>query len=110
MKSLSRKWLPLVASVMLLSCATPALAQSTALLYPAVGRVLLAEQRFEPTVQRLLAQQSLNALPIAGGVLFYIVPAGLDARDQQDQIRYLEYLLDKRALQDAMDAEAGKQP
>lgn len=61
--------------------------------------LMLAEQRFDPAVQRLLAERSLNALPLANGRLFFIVPATLDTREQQDQIRYLEYLLDKRSIE-----------
>lgn len=59
------------------------------------GFVVLAEHRFDPTVQRLLAVESLRAMPLAHGRLFYIVPSYVDPSVQSQQIRYLEYLLEK---------------
>lgn len=59
--------------------------------------VVLAEQRFNPSVQRLLAERELQALPLDGGRLFVIVPQASDAALQQVQIRSLERLLRERA-------------
>ena len=61
------------------------------------GFVVHAEDRFDPMIQRLMAEQSLKALPLRGGQLFYIVPVDADPRLEEMQIRYLEILLDRRA-------------
>ncbi len=61
------------------------------------GVIVLAEQRFNPAVQRMLAERTLKALPISNGRLFYIVPVGIDPRHEQAQIQYLEYLLSRRS-------------
>ena len=62
------------------------------------GFVLLAEQRFDPAVQRYLAEQSLRALPLRDGQLFYIYPTSVaDPYVEQMQIRYIQALLDERA-------------
>jgi len=71
------------------------------------GIVVLAEQRFDPAVQRWLAQGALRALPLDGGRLYYIVPADRDPRLEEMQIRYLEELLFRRA---AEEAAAGEPP
>ncbi len=60
------------------------------------GIVVVAEHRFDPAVQRYIAQRELKALPIRGGRLFYIVPAIGDPLIEQMQIRYIEQLLDKQ--------------
>ncbi len=60
------------------------------------GIVVVAEHRFDPAVQRYIAQRALKALPIRGGRLFYIVPAIGDPLIEQMQIRYIEQLLDKQ--------------
>ena len=60
------------------------------------GLIVLAEQRFNPLVQRLMAEQSLRALPLYGGQLFYLVPVAADRGNEEMQIRYLEVLLRER--------------
>ena len=60
------------------------------------GIVVVAEHRFDPAVQRYMAERELKALPIRGGALFYIVPAYNDPRIEEMQIRYIEQLLDKQ--------------
>ena len=62
------------------------------------GFILLAKHRFDPAVQRLMAERSLRALPLRDGQLYYVYPTNIDPRVEQAQIRYLEYLLDKRAI------------
>ncbi len=61
------------------------------------GFILLSEQRYDPSVQRLLAERSLDALPLYNGRLFYIVPSHIDRGEQQAQIRYLEHMLNREA-------------
>ncbi len=60
------------------------------------GIVVVAEHRFDPAVQRYMAERELKALPISGGRLFYIVPVVNDPFVEQMQIRYIEELLDKQ--------------
>ena len=68
------------------------------------GLVLAAEHRFNPAVQRYLAEQSLAAMPLQGGRLYYIFPAqSSNAQLESMQIHNLERLLDKRATEDASD-------
>ncbi|MCR9276711.1 MAG: hypothetical protein NXH85_01960 [Pseudomonadaceae bacterium] len=62
---------------------------------PAGGLLILAEQRFDPAVQRLLATEDLAAMPLANGRLFIIVPTRDRAVLEQAQIRSLERLLAK---------------
>ncbi len=65
------------------------------------GFILLPEQRFDPAVQRYLAEQSLRALPLYGGQLFYVHPVGTSsAYSEQLQIRYLESMLRDRVKDD----------
>ncbi len=74
------------------------LASSNLQAIPAVhhGIVVVAEYRFDPAVQRYMAERELKALPISGGRLFYLVPAFSDPLIEEMQIRYIEQLLDKR--------------
>jgi len=60
------------------------------------GFIVRADDRFDPFIQRLMAEQSLKALPLRGGQLFYIVPVNVDPRLEEMQIRYLELLLDRQ--------------
>lgn len=62
---------------------------------PPGGLLILAEQRFDPAVQRLLAAQDLAAMPLENGRLFIIVPNRDRAYLEQAQIRSLERLLAK---------------
>jgi len=54
------------------------------------GFVVLAQHRFDPMIQRWLAEDSLKALPIGNGQLFYIIPVDTSPLQEQLQIRYLE--------------------
>ena len=61
------------------------------------GFVIRAEDRFDPAVQRLMAEYSLRSLPLERGQLYYLYPIGVTPRLEGMQIRYLESLLDKQA-------------
>lgn len=62
------------------------------------GFIVLAEQRYDPAIQRLMAEQSLRAMPLKNGQLYYVYPVEAStAYIEQMQIRYLEALLDKQA-------------
>ena len=62
------------------------------------GFILLPEQRYDPAVQRYLAEQSLRALPLRDGQLYYVYPINASsAYTEQMQIRYLEMLLSDKA-------------
>ncbi len=62
------------------------------------GFIVLAEQRYDPAIQRLMAEQSLRAMPLRNGQLYYVYPVEAStAYIEQMQIRYLEALLDKKA-------------
>lgn len=76
------------------------------------GFVIRAEDRFEPAIQRLMAEYSLQSLPLERGQLFYLYPIGITPRLEGVQIRYLESLLDKQAAAEqeaADDVEAKKE-
>jgi hypothetical protein len=63
------------------------------------GFIVLAEQRYDPAVQRFMAEQSLAALPLQGGQLFYVYPQNTsNAYIEQMQIRYLEALLKEKQI------------
>ena len=67
---------------------------------------MLPEQRFDPSVQRFMAEQSLRAMPLKDGQLYYIYPVNTsDAYVEQMQIRYLEVLLSEKAQSDNADIE-----
>ena len=63
---------------------------------PLAGFLVLAEHRFDPAIQRLMAERSLRALPLRDGQLYYVYPIDIDPRLEEMQIRYLEVLLNKR--------------
>ena len=69
------------------------------------GFVIRAEDRFDPAIQRLMAEYSLKSLPLERGQLYYLYPIGVTPRIEGLQIRYLESLLDKEAARIA-DEEA----
>ncbi len=60
------------------------------------GFVVAADLRFDPAVQRMIAERQLKVLPIYDGALFYIVPEPSSAHDEAMQIRYIEALLTRR--------------
>lgn len=64
---------------------------------PLPGFIVLAEHRFDPAVQRLIAERSLKALPLRDGQLLYLYPIGIEPQIEEVQIRYVEVLLEKRA-------------
>ncbi|MEM1434834.1 MAG: hypothetical protein AAGG11_12310 [Pseudomonadota bacterium] len=68
---------------------------------PGLGLIILAERRFDPFVQRLMAERSLRALPLYGGQLFYLVPTGVSRGEEAMQIRYLEVLLRERGQRES---------
>ena len=68
------------------------------------GFIIAAEDRFDPAIQRLMAEFELAALPLERGQLYYLYPIGYTPRLEGAQIRYLEALLDKRANEDAAAA------
>ena len=63
------------------------------------GFVVLAQHRFDPMIQRWLADQSLKALPIRGGQLFYIIPVDTNPMQEQFQIRYIEEMLNRQPVE-----------
>ncbi|MEQ9452273.1 MAG: hypothetical protein RJQ07_11875 [Pseudomonadales bacterium] len=71
------------------------------------GIILAAEYRFDPAVQRYLAEQSLAALPLKDGKLYFIFPAhGNTAQLETMQIHNLERLLDKRAAEQEQESDS----
>jgi hypothetical protein len=67
------------------------------------GFVLLARHRFDPMIQRWLAEQSLKALPIRHGQLFYIIPVATNPMQEQMQIRYIEEMLNRQPVEPEAD-------
>lgn len=63
------------------------------------GFVVLAQHRFDPMVQRWLAEESLKALPIHNGQLFYIIPVDTNPLQEQMQIRYIEEMLSRQPVE-----------
>lgn len=77
-----------------------AIAQSSAPpIWP--GFVIRAEDRFDPAIQRLMADHALRLMPLERGQLYYLYPIGMAPRLEGAQIRYLESLLDKRSEEEA---------
>jgi hypothetical protein len=71
------------------------------------GFVIRAEDRFDPAIQRLMAEHSLRLLPLERGQLYYVYPIGMTPpRLEGMQIRYLETLLDKQAARDEAEKAA----
>ena len=68
------------------------------------GFIILAEDRFDPAIQRLMAEHSLRSLPLDRGRLYYLYPPGVTPRLEGLQIRYLETLLEKRAAREETEA------
>ncbi len=65
------------------------------------GFLLLPEQRYDPAVQRYLAEQSLRALPLYDGQLYYVHPvSNVGTYNEQMQIRYLESMLRDKVKDD----------
>ena len=70
------------------------------------GMVIHADLRFDPAIQRYMAEQSLRALPLLDGRLYYIVPvAHSNAYLEGMQIQYLEGLLRRRQAEEAPATE-----
>jgi hypothetical protein len=75
------------------------------------GFVVLAEQRYDPLVQRFMAEQSLRAMPLKNGQLYYIYPVDTsNAYIEQMQIRYLEVLLDEKQDSKQKDSPTDVEP
>jgi hypothetical protein len=72
--------------------------------YP--GFVIRAEDRFDPAIQRLMAEHSLRLLPLERGQLYYVYPIGVAPRLEGMQIRYLELLLEKQAERESAAGDA----
>ena len=70
--------------------------QQSSIQFPGGGFVVLAEQRFDPWVQRLMAENSLRAMPLKDGRLYYFYPIDSNPYLEEMQIRYLEELLEKQ--------------
>ena len=70
---------------------------------PPPGFVITADHRYDPAIQRLLAERSLKALPIRGGRLFYIVPQDSNRMIEAMQIRYIEELLYRRNVEPKLE-------
>lgn len=51
------------------------------------------EARFDPLIQRLLAEDVLRTMPRGDGDVFYVVPEGGTKLLEEMQLRYLEELL-----------------
>jgi hypothetical protein len=67
------------------------------------GFVVLAQHRFDPMIQRWLAEQSLKALPLRNGQLFYIIPVDTNPMQEQFQIRYIEEMLSRQPVEPESD-------
>ena len=67
------------------------------------GFVVLARHRFDPMIQRWLAEQSLKALPIRHGQMFYIIPVDTNPMQEQFQIRYIEEMLSRQPVEPESD-------
>jgi len=70
------------------------------------GIIVPAAQRFDPAMQRFMAEQSLRALPLRDGQLFYVYPIDTaSAYSEQLQIRYLETLLKDASSEKTSDGD-----
>ena len=57
--------------------------------------IVSSDARFDPMVQRLLAENALRALPIGNDALLFVIPDNGDVFLQESQIRYLEELMQR---------------
>ena len=65
------------------------------------GFLILPEHRYDPAVQRYLAERSLKALPLYDGQLYYVFPvSNASTHSEQMQIRYLESMLKNKVRDD----------
>jgi hypothetical protein len=94
---LTLKALVVGATLMLVQPVTAEAAMQSIVLPP--GIVIRAEDRFDPAIQRLMADHSLRLLPLERGQLYYLYPIGVTPRLEGVQIQYLEHLLDKQAAE-----------
>jgi hypothetical protein len=62
--------------------------------------VLSGDARFDPMVQRLLAQNALRSLPIGNHSMLIVIPDDADAVLQEAQIRYLNELMQRHIERD----------
>lgn len=96
MKSLS--WRYLIPIIALLFC-TGVISRPVSLAdRPHPTLILLSQERFNPAVQRLLAQQELKALPIGDSGVIFVIPMYQDPLLEEMQIRYLEQLIDEMEI------------
>lgn len=65
--------------------------------------IVLADQRFNPVVQRLLAREELKALPIGDTGVIFVIPVYEDPLLEEMQIRYLKELLDQLKTNEPSD-------
>ena len=72
---------------------------------PTSGFFVLADARFEPWVQRMMAERSLKSLPLSDGRLYYVYPVNIDPQIEEFQIRYMEELLEKTAQREELADE-----
>jgi len=57
--------------------------------------IVSSDARFDPMVQRLLAQNALRAMPIGNDALLFVIPENGDVILQESQIRYLDELMQR---------------
>lgn len=62
---------------------------------PVTALILNPDARFDPLVQRMMADNVLRAMPLRGQMIYYVVPQTSDPMMQEMQIRYIEQLLEK---------------
>jgi len=57
--------------------------------------IVSSDARFDPMVQRLLAQNALRAMPIGNDAMLFVIPDNGDVILQESQIRYLDELMQR---------------
>ena len=50
------------------------------------GFIVLAEHRFDPAIQRFMAERSLKALPLASGQIYFVYPSNIDPQLEEIQM------------------------
>ena len=73
---------------------------------PVTALILNPDARFDPLVQRMMADNVLRAMPLRGRMIYYVVPQTDDPMMQEMQIRYIEQLLEKYQPNEPADDHA----
>ena len=67
--------------------------------------IVFPEHKYDPAVQRILAEENLRALPIGSTGVIFVIPVYEDPMLEEMQIRYLEKLIKKLESDEPAEGE-----